>query len=101
MIPISFYLYLSLWMFFIGALTVVIRKNAIVMLVGVELMLNAVNVSFVAFSAMRGDLSGQIPVFFVMVIAAAESGVGLAIIISLFRAFKSVDVSEAATLLQK
>lgn len=100
MIPISFYLYLSLWMFLIGALTVVVRKNAIVMLIGIELMLNAVNLSFVTFSALHGDVAGQIPVFFIMVIAAAESGVGLAIIISLFRAYKSVDVSEAS-LLQK
>lgn len=100
MIPISFYLYLSFWMFFIGALTVVVRKNAIVMLIGIELMLNAVNLSFVAFSAMHGDVGGQIPVFFIMVIAAAESGVGLAIIISLFRANKSINVSEAS-LLQK
>lgn len=95
MVPISFYLALSAFMFTAGAIGVIIRKNAIVMLICIELMLNGVNLSFVAFSTVHGSLTGQVAVFFSMVIAAAESGVGLAIIISLFRHLKSIDATSA------
>lgn len=95
MVPINYYLILSVFMFTAGALGVVIRKNAIVMLICIELMLNGVNLSFVAFSAVHNSLTGHVAVFFSMVIAAAESGVGLAIIISLFRHLRSTDSSEA------
>ena len=76
----------------------IIRKNAIVVFMCIELMLNAVNVSFVAFSRLHGNLNGEIAVFFVMVVAAAEAAVGLAIIISLFRSLRSVETSDADAL---
>lgn len=89
---------LSCFMFCAGVLTVLLRRDTILMLVGIELMLNAVNLCLVGFSSLHGELSGQIFVFFIMVVAAAESGVGLAIIISLFRAFRSVDREVASEL---
>ncbi len=85
-------------LFSLGAAVLVIRKNVIVCFMGVELMLNAINLLFVVFSKMHGSLEGQIMVFFVMAIAAAEAAIGLAIIISLFRAQTSVSVSDASTL---
>ncbi len=98
MIPISYYLTLSAVMFTIGVIGVIIRRNAIVAFMCIELMLNAVNISFVALSRSVGNLDGQIAVFFVMVVAAAEAAVGLAIIISVFRASKSVETSDSAQL---
>lgn len=89
---------LATFMFCTGALTVLLRKDTILMLVGIELMLNGVNLALVGFSSFHGELSGQVFVFFIMVVAAAESGVGLAIIISLFRAFRSVDREVASEL---
>lgn len=85
-------------MFTIGVVGVVIRRNAIVVFMCIELMLNAVNVSFVALSRSVGNLDGQLAVFFVMVVAAAEAAVGLAIIISVFRAHKSIETTDAAEL---
>jgi NADH-quinone oxidoreductase subunit K len=98
MIPISYYLTLSAIMFAVGCVGVAVRKNAIVVFMCIELMLNAVNLSFVAFSRYLGNIDGQIAVFFVLTVAAAEAAVGLAIIIALFRALKSVDTSDAAEL---
>lgn len=98
MIPTGYLLVLSLVMFSIGALGVLVRKNAIVVFMCIELMLNAVNLTFVSFSRAWGDLNGQIAVFFVMVVAAAEAAVGLAIIISVFRSIKSIDTTESAEL---
>ena len=98
MVPISFYLTLSLLLFTIGIVGVAIRRNAIVVFMCIEMMLNAVNLAFVALSQMRGGLDGQVSVFFVMVVAAAEAAVGLAIIISVFRAMQSVETSDAADL---
>lgn len=98
MVPLSAYLTLSALMFTIGALGVVIRRNAIVVFMCIELMLNAVNITFVAFSKQLGNLDGQMAVFFVMVVAAAEAAVGLAIIISLFRVRESVETTDAAEL---
>ena len=98
MVPISYYLTLSAMMFTIGVIGVVFRRNAIVVFMCIELMLNAVNVSFVALSRSTGNLDGQLAVFFVMVVAAAEAAVGLAIIISVFRANKSIETSDAAEL---
>lgn len=98
MIPTGYLLVLSLAMFSIGALGVLVRKNAIVVFMCIELMLNAVNLTFVSFSRAWGDLNGQIAVFFVMVVAAAEAAVGLAIIISVFRSIKSIDTTESAEL---
>ncbi len=96
MVPISYYLTLSAIMFTLGVIGVIVRRNAIVVFMCIELMLNAVNLSFVAFSRSVGNLDGQIAVFFVMVVAAAEAAVGLAIIISLFRSTKSIETSDAA-----
>ena len=98
MIGLSHYLILSAILFVIGAVGVVVRKNAIVVFMCIELMLNAVNISFVALSKQLGNLDGQIAVFFVMVVAAAEAAVGLAIIIALFRSMKSLETDDAAEL---
>ena len=89
------YLYLSALLFTIGALGVLIRRNAIVVFMCVELMLNAVNLSLVTFSRMHGDLTGQVLAFFTMVVAAAEVVVGLAIIVSVFRTRRSASVDDA------
>ena len=95
MIPISWYLMLAAVSFFIGALGFVIRRNAIVVFMCLEIMLNAVNLTFVSFSQTHGNLAGQLGVFFVMVVAAAEASIGLAIIIALFRSARSVETSDA------
>ena len=93
MISIDWYLALSAILFCIGIIGVLIRKNAIVIFMCVELMLNAVNVSLVSFSSHYGNVDGQIFVFFALAVAAAEAVVGLAIIIAIFRNNLSVDVS--------
>ncbi len=92
------YIGVSLVLFTLGAIGVCIRRNAIVVFMCIEMMLNAVNLAFVAFSKLQGNLDGQVAVFFVMVIAAAESAVGLAIIISVFRSIVSVETTDAAQL---
>jgi NADH-quinone oxidoreductase subunit K len=92
------YIALSMVLFIIGAVGVCLRRNAIVLFMCVEMMLNAVNLAFVAFSKLHGYLDGQIAVFFVMVIAAAESAVGLAIILSVFRSVSSVETTDSAEL---
>ncbi len=92
------YVALSMVLFLIGALGVCLRRNAIVVFMCIEMMLNAVNLAFVAFSKLHGNLDGQVMVFFVMVIAAAESAIGLAIILSLFRSIESVETTDAAEL---
>ena len=88
------YLYVSALLFTIGAVGVVVRRNAIVVFMCVELMLNAANLAFVAFSKMNGNLNGQVIAFFVMVVAAAEVVVGLAIIVQIFRTRRSVSIDE-------
>ena len=93
-IPISYYLMLSAILFSIGVAGVLTRRNAIVIFMCIELMLNAVNLAFVAFARQIGQGDGQVFVFFVMAVAAAEVSVGLAIIISVFRNRKTVDVAE-------
>ena len=89
------YLYLSIVLFSIGGATVLVRRNAIVVFMGVELMLNATNLAFVTFARMRGSLDGQVIALFVMVVAAAEVVVGLAIIMAIFRARRSASVDDA------
>ncbi|MGP3963371.1 NADH-quinone oxidoreductase subunit NuoK [Nonomuraea sp. 3N208] len=89
------YLVLSGLLFAIGAIGVLIRRNAIVVFMCVELMLNACNLAFVAFSRQVGNLEGQIIAFFVMVVAAAEVVVGLAIIVTIFRTRRSASVDDA------
>lgn len=92
-IGLNHFLILSAVIFSIGLLTVLLRKNLIIILMGIELMLNGVNLSFIAFSAYSGDIHGQVLVFFVMTVAAAEAGVGLAIAVAIFKKFKEVDIS--------
>ncbi|MFA1542320.1 NADH-quinone oxidoreductase subunit NuoK [Actinomadura monticuli] len=89
------YLALSAILFTIGALGVLVRRNAIVVFMCIELMLNAANLSFISFSRMHGNLDGQIIAFFVMVVAAAEVVVGLAIIMTIFRTRRSSSVDDA------
>jgi NADH-quinone oxidoreductase subunit K len=89
------YLYLSAILFAIGAATFLLRRNAIVVFMGVELMLNATNLAFVTFTRMNGTLDGQVVALFVMLVAAAEVVVGLAIILSIFRARRSASVDDA------
>lgn len=98
MVPISYYLILAAILFCIGVFAVVLRRNAIVVFMGIELMLNSVNITFVALSRQLGNLDGQLAVFFIMVVAAAEAAVGLAIIIALFRSLRSIETTEAAQL---
>ena len=85
MIPLGHYLVLSAILFCIGTAGVFLRRNLITILLSIEIMLNAVNLSFVAFGRYAGDVNGQIITFFVMTVAAAEAAVGLALVISLFR----------------
>ncbi|MFN4895947.1 MAG: NADH-quinone oxidoreductase subunit NuoK [Pseudomonadota bacterium] len=92
------YVALSMVLFVIGAIGVCLRRNAIVVFMCIEMMLNAVNLAFVAFSKLHGNLDGQVAVFFVMVIAAAESAIGLAIILSVFRNIESVETTDAGQL---
>lgn len=94
MIPLDYYLILSAFLFSTGMLGVLIRRNVIVVFMSIELMLNAVNLSLVAFSSFIGNPAGQILVFFVMTVAAAEAAVGLAIIISLFRNKLTININE-------
>ncbi|MGB7449609.1 MAG: NADH-quinone oxidoreductase subunit NuoK [Ornithinimicrobium sp.] len=89
------YIYLSTILFTIGALVVLTRRNSVVVFMGVELMLNACNLSLVTFSRMHGTLDGQVYALFIMVVAASEVVVGLAIIMSIFRARRSASVDDA------
>ncbi|HET8615994.1 MAG TPA: NADH-quinone oxidoreductase subunit NuoK [Actinomycetales bacterium] len=89
------YIYLSCILFGIGTATVLVRRNAIVVFMGIELMLNAANLAFVTFARMQGTLDGQVVALFVMLVAAAEVVVGLAIIMSIFRARRSASVDDA------
>ena len=93
MSPISF-VYLASVLFAIGAAAVLLRRNAIIAFMGVELMLNSANLLLVTFARIHGDLQGQVMAFFVMVVAAAEVVVGLAIIVSIFRARRSASVDD-------
>jgi len=90
----SYYLILAALLFTIGALGVVLRRNAILVFMSVELMLNSVNLTLVTFSRINGDLEGQVMAFFVMVVAAAEVVVGLAIIMSIFRSRRSASIDD-------
>ena len=94
MVPISYYLILAAVLFSIGVCSFLIKRNVITIFMSIELMLNAVNLTFVAFAHMWHRIEGQIFVFFVMVVAAAEAAVGLAIIIALFRARQTLNVDQ-------
>ena len=93
-VPIQAYLLLSAVIFVIGVLTVLLRRGAITILMGIELMLNASNLAFVAFSRQFGAAEGQVFVLFVVAVAAAEAAVGLAIIIALYRLRETTDVDD-------
>ncbi|MCU0354151.1 MAG: NADH-quinone oxidoreductase subunit NuoK [Cytophagales bacterium] len=91
-VPLNWYILFATVLFSIGVIGVLFRRNALIVLMCVELMLNAVNLLFTAFSAYRSDASGQVFVFFIMVVAAAEVSVGLAIIVMIYRNLKSVNI---------
>ncbi|MFM8180130.1 MAG: NADH-quinone oxidoreductase subunit NuoK [Candidatus Kapaibacterium sp.] len=93
-VTIEWYLLLSAVLFTIGVIGVATRRNAIIIFMSIELMLNAVNLSFVSFAQHLGDTSGQIFVFFIMAVAAAEAAVGLAIVLALFRNKKTIYIDE-------
>src|SRR5512133_1287588 len=94
MAPISYYLVLAVIMFVIGILGVLLRRNAIIVFMSLELMFNAANLVFVAFSRQYQALNGQISVFFVMTVAAAEVAIGLALMVAIFRTKHSIDVDQ-------
>lgn len=92
-VPLNHYILLSAIIFTIGVIGVLIRRNAIIIFMSIELMLNAVNLLLAAFSAYSGDASGQVFVFFIMALAAAEVAVGLAIIVMVYRNTNSIDIN--------
>jgi NADH-quinone oxidoreductase subunit K len=96
--PIAYFLLLSATLFSIGTVGVLIRRSALLVFMSIELQLNAVNLTLVAFSRMHGNMHGQVIAFFSMVVAAAEVVVGLAIIVAMFRRRESVDVDDAREL---
>ena len=98
MVPVSYFVALSAILFTIGALGVLTRRNAIVIFMSVELMLNSANLLFVAFARTFNNLGGQIFVFFVMTVAAAEVAVGLALIVAVFRSKATINIDEASKL---
>lgn len=93
-IPLEYYLIISALLFSIGTIGVLTRRNAIIIFMSIEIMLNSVNLTLIAFSSYFGESSGQVFVFFVMSVAAAEAAIGLAIILALFRSKKTVYVDE-------
>jgi NADH-quinone oxidoreductase subunit K len=98
MLPVHYYLALSVILFIIGALGVLIRRNAIIIFMSIELMLNAANLAFVAYALFWQSMNGQIFVFFIMTVAAAEVAIGLALIVTIFRTKASIDVDQISTL---
>ena len=98
MVPETYYIALSAILFTIGALGVLIRRNALIIFMSVELMLNAANLAFVAFANTFQQLNGQIIVFFVIAVAAAEVAVGLALIVAIFKTKHSIDVDQMSSL---
>ena len=97
-IPLSGFLTVSAILFVMGALGVLVRRNAIIIFMSVELMLNAANLAFVAFARQYNVLTGQLFVFFVMTVSAAEVAVGLALIVAIFRSKHSIDVDQMSSL---
>jgi NADH-quinone oxidoreductase subunit K len=98
MLPLSYYLALSVVLFSMGVVGVLVRRNAIVIFMSLELMFNAANLAFVAFARYYLTLNGQLFVFFVMTVAAAEVAVGLALIVTIFRSKRSIDVDQMSSL---
>lgn len=98
MLPIQAYVVLSVILFTLGALGVLIRRNAIIIFMSVELMLNSANLAFVAFARQQAALDGQLFVFFVMAVAAAEVAVGLALIVTIFRTKHNINIDQLNSL---
>ncbi|KAB8140967.1 NADH-quinone oxidoreductase subunit NuoK [Chloroflexia bacterium SDU3-3] len=98
MIPTHYVVMLAAALFIIGALGVLIRRNTLIVFMSIELMLNAANLALVAFAQARQDVSGQVLVFFVMVVAAAEVAVGLALLVAIFQSRKTTDIDEVRSL---
>jgi NADH-quinone oxidoreductase subunit K len=98
MVPTSYYILLSAALFSLGVLGVLVRRNAIVVFMSVELMLNAANLALVAFARDRLNIDGQVLVFFVITVAAAEVAVGLAVLVAIFRSKQTTDVDEVSSL---
>jgi NADH-quinone oxidoreductase subunit K len=98
MVPTSYFVLLSAALFIIGVLGVVVRRNALVVFMSVELMLNAANLALVAFAQRWDSANGQIIVFFVITVAAAEVAVGLALLVAIFRNKRTTDIDEISTL---
>ena len=98
MVPVEYYLLLSAAVFAIGVFGILTRRNALLFLMSVELLLNAANINLVAFSNFHGNLTGQTFSLFTLALAAAEVAVGIGIILVLYRNFKDVDVTEATTM---
>jgi len=98
MVPVDYYIILSAILFTIGVVGVLIRRNALIIFMSIELMLNAANLAIVAFSSVVKSFSGQIFVFFVIAVAAAEVAVGLALIVEIFRSKRSIDVDQMSSL---
>lgn len=98
MVDVNLYIALSAVLFTIGALGVLVRRNPLIIFMSIELMLNAANLAFVAFASVNGQLSGQIFVFFVMTVAAAEVAVGLALIVAIFRTKHNINIDEMNSL---
>ena len=97
-VPIQYYIIVSAALFCIGVFGVLFRRNAIIIFMSVEMMLNSVNMLLVAFSVYHGDANGQVFVFFVMAVAAAEVAVGLAILVTIFKNLHSIDIDELKNL---
>ena len=98
MVSVNYYLALAVILFIIGALGVLIRRNAIIVFMAIELMLNAANLAFVAYARYWQSMSGQIFVFFIMTVAAAEVAIGLALIVTIFHTKSSIDVDQISSL---
>jgi NADH-quinone oxidoreductase subunit K len=98
MVPVTWYLYLAAVLFAIGLSGVLLKRNALIVMMSVELMLNAANLTFLAFARQTGDLSGHAIAFFVIAVAAAEAAVGLAIVIAIFRTRGGINVDEVRAL---
>jgi NADH-quinone oxidoreductase subunit K len=98
MVPTQHYLLLAAVLFSLGMLGVLVRRNALVVFMCIELMLNAANLTFLAFARQRGDLMGHVSAFFIIAVAAAEAAIGLAIVIAVFRSRGTVNIEEIRTL---
>jgi NADH-quinone oxidoreductase subunit K len=98
MVPVSYYLTLSAILFVLGILGVLLRRNALVIFMSLELMFNAANLAFVTFARMFGAMEGQLFVFFVMTVAAAEVAIGLALMVEIFRSKRSIDTDQVNSL---